>query len=274
MYNDVVDDKIDFVNKIGKLYDNAIKTKKKENFKDDILKLINNREVRDLKKKNTKKDIKKKDTEKHNNKKDTKKVIKRKDNTKPDTKPDTNVDTRASIKDKQKSINNRYKSLSETRKTIRNNIDLIYRALRKLPNKSQSKLVELVRLDTILNNSINVIWRELRDRDKKSIKKIDINKIKNVDSFMYQLKGIINHKVLLLKTSVMVKLNLIISDIKNKSNTGVYNYNDKDKLVMRDNDLDKYMKHLKRDLGSIKQNLKMISTYQTDSNETLKGFIK
>ena len=134
MYNDVVDDKIDFVNKIGKLYDNAIKTKKKENFKDDILKLINNREVRNLKKKNTKKDTKKKDTEKHNNKKDTKKVIKRKDNTKPDTKPDTNVDTRASIKDKQKSINNRYKSLSETRKTIRNNIDLIYRALRKLPN--------------------------------------------------------------------------------------------------------------------------------------------
>ena len=262
------------MNKIGKLYDNAIKTKKKENFKDDILKLINNREVRDLKKKNTKKDIKKKDTEKHNNKKDTKKVIKRKDNTKPDTKPDTNVDTRASIKDKQKSINNRYKSLLETRKTIRNNIDLIYRALRKLPNKSQSKLVELVRLDTILNNSINVIWRELHDRDKKSIKKIDINKIKNVDSFMYQLKGIINHKVLLLKTSVIVKLNLIISDIKNKSNTGVYNYNDKDKLVMRDNDLDKYMKHLKRYLGSIKQNLKMISTYQTDSNETLKGFIK
>ena len=159
------------MNKIGKLYDNAIKTKKKENFKDDILKLINNREVRDLKKKNTKKDIKKKDTEKHNNKKDTKKVIKRKDNTKPDTKPDTNVDTRASIKDKQKSINNRYKSLLETRKTIRNNIDLIYRALRKLPNKSQSKLVELVRLDTILNNSINVIWRELHDRDKKKYKK-------------------------------------------------------------------------------------------------------
>ena len=155
------------MNKIGKLYDNAIKTKKKENFKDDILKLINNREVRDLKKKNTKKDIKKKDTEKHNNKKDTKKVIKRKDNTKPDTKPDTNVDTRASIKDKQKSINNRYKSLLETRKTIRNNIDLIYRALRKLPNESQPKLIELVRLDTILNDSINVVWREIYERDKK-----------------------------------------------------------------------------------------------------------
>ena len=71
------------------------------------------------------------------------------------------------------------------------------------------------------------------------------------------MKGIINHKILLLKTSVIAKLNLIISDIKNKSNIGdVYNYNDKDQLFMIDNDLDKYMKHLKRDLGTIKQNLK------------------
>ena len=61
----------------------------------------------------------------------------------------------------------------------------------------------------------------------------------------------------MLKTSVIAKLNLIISDIKNKSNIGdVYNYNDKDQLFMIDNDLDKYMKHLKRDLGTIKQNLK------------------
>ena len=71
------------------------------------------------------------------------------------------------------------------------------------------------------------------------------------------MKGIINHKILLLKTSVIAKLNLIISDIKNKSNIGdVYNYDDKDQLFMIDNDLDKYMKHLKRDLGTIKQNLK------------------
>ena len=79
-----------------------LKQNKKENFKDDILKLINNNEVRDLKKKDTKKYVKNKDTKKDNNKKDTKK-----DNTKPDTKPDTNVDTRASIKDKQKFIKNK-----------------------------------------------------------------------------------------------------------------------------------------------------------------------
>ena len=82
-------------------------------------------------------------------------------------------------------------------------------------------------------------------------------------------------QILLLKTSVIIKLNIIISDIQNKSNIGdVYNYNDKDKLFMIDNDLDKYMKHLKRDLGSIKQNLKTISAYQADSHRTLKRFLK
>ena len=83
-----------------------------------------------------------------------------------------------------------------------------------LPNESQQKLTELLRLDTILNDSINVIWREIYERDKKSIKKIDVNKIKNVDGFIYQLKNIINNKTVLLKTSVIVKINVIISNLK------------------------------------------------------------
>ena len=107
------------------------------------------------------------------------------------------------------------------------------------------------------------------------IKKIDVNKIKNVQGFVCQLKGIINNKILLLKTSVIVKLNLIISDIKNKSNMDdVYNNNDTDKLFMIYNDLDKYMKILKKDIGNIKQNLKTISIYQTDSHQTLMKFLK
>ena len=51
----------------------------------------------------------------------------------------------------------------------------------------------------------------------------------------------------------------------------IYNYNNKDKIFMIYNDLEKYMKHLKRDLRSIKQNFKIISAYQTDSRKTLRG---
>ena len=43
---------------------------------------------------------------------------------------------------------------------------------------------------------------------------------------------------------------------------------------MIDKDLDNYMKHLKRDLGGIKQNLKTISVYQTDSYKNLMRFLK
>ena len=84
------------------------------------------------------------------------------------------------------------------------------------------------------------------------------------------MKNIINNKIALLKTSVMVKLNLIISNIKGKSKIDdVYNYNDIDKLFMINNDLDKYMKHLKKYIGNIKNIPKMISANQTDSHQSL-----
>ena len=102
------------------------------------------------------------------------------------------------------------------------------------------KANELIKLDTILNDSINVIWREIHDRDKKDIKKIDINKLENVDSFIYESNAVINHKILLLKTLVIVKLNVIIADIKNKSNMDdIYNYSNTDKILMIYKDLEK-----------------------------------
>ena len=65
--------------------------------------------------------------------------------------------------------------------------------------------------------------------------------------------NIINTKTVLLKTTVIVKINSIINDLKVKSGRDdVYKFNDKDKLSKIDNDLEKYMKHLERDIGSIK----------------------
>ena len=110
---------------------------------------------------------------------------------------------------------------------------------------------------------------------KKGLKKIDINKIKNVDIFIHQLNIVINNKKQLLKTLVIVKLNLIIRDIKTKSNIdNVYNYNDTDKLFMIYNDLDKYIKHLKKDLGNIKHDLKTISVDQTEPHTNLMKLLK
>ena len=73
------------------------------------------------------------------------------------------------------------------------------------------------------------------------------------------MNNVTNNKKQLLKTLVIVKFNRTISDIKTKLNTdNVYNYDNTDKLFMIYNDLDKYIKQLKKDLGYIKQDLKMI----------------
>ena len=229
-YINIVNNKLSLINaasdSIDKLMEgldvdtsNDIAVEKLKDFKSILVKSVNNFNSyikRDTKKKDIeKKDIKKKDIKK----KDTKNSIKHdaKNNNKPETEIAASTHIKAHIIDKQKLIKQRYESLLETKKTIKNNIELIYTALKKLPKESQSKLTKLVRLDTILNDSINVIWREIYERDKKGIKKIDVNKIKNVDGFIHQLKNIINNEIVLLKSSVIVKLNLIISDIKEKS---------------------------------------------------------
>ena len=143
--------------------------------------------------------------------------------------------------------------------------------MKKLPNEPQPKLIELIRLDTLLNDSINVIWREIYVRNKKNIKKIDTTKIKNVDTFIHKLINIINNKKQLIRTLVIVKLNRIVSGIKTKSGIdNVYNFNDRDKILMIYNDLDKSIKNkLKKDIGSIKAILKTISDNQIDSHKTL-----
>ena len=139
-----------------------------------------------------------------------------------------------------------------------------------LPKVPQPKLIELIRLDTLSNDSINVVWREIYERERKTFKKIDVNKVKNVDAFIDQLINIINNKTVLLKTTVIVKLNCIISDLKVKSGMDdVYNFNDIDKLSKINNDLDKYMNRLKREIGSVKTILKTVSTNQNDSHQIL-----
>ena len=151
---------------------------------------------------------------------------------------------------------------------------MIISALKRLPKVSQPELTELIRLDTISNNSINAKWREIYDRERNVFKKIDANEIKNVDGFINQLINIINNKTVFLKTTLIVKLNCIISDLKVKSGMdNIYNFDDKDKLSKIDKDLDKYMIHLKRDIGSVKAILKTISTNQNDSHQIVMNLL-
>ena len=113
---------------------------KLKDFKSTLIKSINkfNSYIKlDTKKKDIeKKDIEKRDIEKKDiEKKDIEmKVIKHdaKNNNKSDTELATSADIKAHIIDKQKLLKQRCKSLLETKKTIKNNIKLIYAALKKI----------------------------------------------------------------------------------------------------------------------------------------------
>ena len=53
----------------------------------------------------------------------------------------------------------------------------------------------------------------------------------------------------------------------------IYNFDDKGKLSKIDKDLNKYMIHLKRDIGSVKTILKTISANQNDSHQILMNLL-
>ena len=90
-------------------------------------------------------ETKKKDIELETKKKDTEKEhiekVNDKNSVEEDTnnKPATNVDIKAHIKDKQKQIKQRFQSLLKTKKTIKNNIELINSSLKRLPKEPQLK---------------------------------------------------------------------------------------------------------------------------------------
>ena len=63
IYNEIVNDKLEFVNQISELFDNGIKKKDFKNLKDDVLKLIGNSCICDVKRKGCKKENKEKDSD-------------------------------------------------------------------------------------------------------------------------------------------------------------------------------------------------------------------
>ena len=158
---------------------NNTTTKEMKDFKKAVIKSID-KFLSYIKQETKKKGTEKKDIEKDTEKEHIKKVNDKNSFKDTNNKPATNDNIKAHIKDKQKLIKQRFKSLLKTKKNIKNNIELIHSSLKKLPKEPQPKLIELIRLDTMSNDSINIVWREIYDRERKTFKKIDVNKVKTL----------------------------------------------------------------------------------------------
>ena len=110
-----------------------------------------------IKQKTKKKGTEKKDIEKDTEQEHIKNLNDKNSFEDTSNKPTTNDNIKAHIKDKQKLIKQRFESFLKTKKSIKNNIELIHSSIKKLPKEPQPKLTELIRLDTMSNDSINVV---------------------------------------------------------------------------------------------------------------------
>ena len=172
IYKKIIDDKFEFVNRIVKLYNNAIDKKEFNNRKDDVLKLISNSSICGVERKGCKKD---------NNKKDSgiKSKACRKDNSKNVNKDKDNLI--------DKLLNNKDKLRNFSDKVLNNLTNIAKLKEKKLINKKKieginapikdirSNLDKYKELNMIYDDLVNHVWRMIYGKNKVN------NEIDNID---------------------------------------------------------------------------------------------
>ena len=139
IYNKIVDDKLEFVNRISELFNNAIEKKEFNDLKDDVLKLISNSCICDVERKGCKKD--------NNKKKDSsvKREGRKKDNNKE---KDNNDSKNANNTDNDKVDNDNDNDKDNLIDKLLNNKD-------KLHNFSDKVLNNLINTTKLKEKNIN-----------------------------------------------------------------------------------------------------------------------
>ena len=57
------------------------------------------------------------------------------------------------------------------------------------------RLVELNKIDAIIDDVLNVVWNETYGENRTSSKKINIDKDKDIDGYVSKLTDVINNKI-------------------------------------------------------------------------------
>ena len=174
IYNEIVADKLEFVNEISELFDNAIEKKELRNLKDDVLKLIGNSHICDVKRKDCKKDNKEKDSD------DSKNVNNNDDNNDNDN--DKLIDKLLNNKNKlhnfsDKVLNNSFIIAKLKEKILINNekIREIFNNINISKKDVSSKLDKYKKINILNDDLINHIWRMIYGKNRVN------NEIDNID---------------------------------------------------------------------------------------------
>ena len=150
---------------------------------------------------------------------------KTKDKNKATTKTKTetkNKDMVDKINDKINMINKLYNRLEKAKANVIKRIELICKGIRELEDEIYSddswfRLVELEKIDAIIDEALNVVWNMICGKNGINSEKIKIDKHKDIDGYISKLTDVINNKIELVNR-MCESIDHVMSELKNETN--------------------------------------------------------
>ena len=149
--------------------------------------------------------------------------------TKTEDKNQTTLKTKTEDEDPLDKINNKISAinklnegLAKAKTEATKEIELIYESMYELQDEIYSddswlRLVELDKIDAIIDEALNFVWNEICGKNRINSGKIKIDKHKDIDGYVSKLTDIINNKKALLNR-ICDGIDHAMSEIKNETN--------------------------------------------------------
>ena len=114
------------------------------------------------------------------------------------------------------------KRLEKVKAEVTKKIELIYESMCELQDEIYSddswlRLVELEKIDAIIDETLNVVRNVICGKNRISPEKIKIDKHKDIDGYVSKLTDVINNKIELVNR-MCESIDHVISEIKNETN--------------------------------------------------------
>ena len=153
--------------------------------------------------------------------------------TKTKTSTEDKDNTTTKIRDKAKdlldkinkridTINKSNNLLAKLKDEISKKIELVYEVMSELQDEIYSddswlRLVELNKIDAIIDEALNAVWKKFYRKNRVNPEMIMIDKHKDIDGYVSKLTDIINNKIELLNR-ICGAIDHAMSEIKNETN--------------------------------------------------------
>ena len=194
----------------------------------------------------------------------TKTKAKTKTETENKTKTKTETDTKKIMLDKINTkisvINKLNEGLAKVKADVIKKVELIYEGICELQDEIYSddswlKLLELNKIDAIIDKTLNVVWNAICGKNRINPEKIKIDKHKDIDGYVSKLTDVINNKIELVNR-MCESIDHVMSEIKNETNMideKIYKVSemDKDTLHLINDKLKEIINQSRKNLSKI-----------------------